>query len=239
MLLLEDINRDGYQSVGGGLSRWASREVQCAIDGLFYCVSGSYYWSRERTHDQYINISEINISDVSFGLIFHKNILNSFGEIYYRHYQLVVYYKEKEVTRCGGYNSNPSYYDWEYINWALRKMVIWELTGILDRYKEIAAEIKAKRLGYHIENERVKPETKIYFIGNKDYGLVKIGITENINGRLSALQVGCPFPLEVFYMEDGDRRKEIRLHKKYSKYSTNQGEWFYLDNEIERRFLEQ
>jgi hypothetical protein len=75
----------------------------------------------------------------------------------------------------------------------------------------------------------------VYFIGNREKEVVKIGYTSGTaEKRLKELQTGCPFKLEVLHtIEDATIKDEKRLHAKYSEYRLN-GEWFTLNWEIEK-----
>ena len=48
----------------------------------------------------------------------------------------------------------------------------------------------------------------IYFIGNKDKNLMKIGFTKNILKRLNVLQNECGFKLDIYRVFDGDAHTE-------------------------------
>jgi hypothetical protein len=67
----------------------------------------------------------------------------------------------------------------------------------------------------------------IYIVWAKGTDLVKLGYTADptINVRLSALQVGCPFPLEVIAFAQGTEKDEREYHWMLSK-SAVRGEWF-------------
>lgn len=80
----------------------------------------------------------------------------------------------------------------------------------------------------------------IYFIGNKQYDWVKIGVSNDPEGRLGDIRVGCPVELVMFRIESGGQSIERRLHTKF-KEQRIRGEWFklsgpvqeYIDNAIE------
>ncbi len=67
----------------------------------------------------------------------------------------------------------------------------------------------------------------IYFI--QETGLfrnrVKIGITDNIKGRLSGLRGGSPSALKVLLILPGDIKIETVYHERFAKYRLH-GEWF-------------
>lgn len=75
----------------------------------------------------------------------------------------------------------------------------------------------------------------IYFIEAVGANAVKIGFTEQKpEDRLAALQTGCPHPLRLMGVMDGDVAEERRLHARFKRLRTT-GEWFKLDDEL--RFL--
>lgn len=59
-------------------------------------------------------------------------------------------------------------------------------------------------------------------------GLVKIGVSKNLKGRLSQIQNGCPEQVRIIETCHGDRRFERLLHARYAKFCVR-GEWFKLD----------
>jgi len=69
----------------------------------------------------------------------------------------------------------------------------------------------------------------LYLINITDSNLFKIGITNNLNNRLSGLQTANPMKLNVYkHYECGVANyHESVLHKKYEKNNV-QGEWFNL-----------
>lgn len=74
----------------------------------------------------------------------------------------------------------------------------------------------------------------VYLIGPTDWRLdrVKIGTTRNSPWeRLSALQTGCPFPLQVYAYFDGGCNLERVLHETFAPLRVI-GEWFHLDGKL-------
>lgn len=69
----------------------------------------------------------------------------------------------------------------------------------------------------------------IYFIQHTDY--LKIGYTNDINIRLSDLQVSCPIKLKVLGLIEGTRKEESEYHKKF-KHLGSSGEWFRCTSEL-------
>ena len=73
----------------------------------------------------------------------------------------------------------------------------------------------------------------VYFIGNKEVGLVKIGYSNNPHKRLEQLKSGCPFPIKVLGMilcQDAEALERV-YHRKYKHLRTH-GEWFNINDEL-------
>lgn len=83
-------------------------------------------------------------------------------------------------------------------------------------------------LDYH---NQTKHTTLTYFVQGLD--LVKIGGTNNLPRRLSALQCGSPVLLELLGVTDVP---EATLHNQF-KNLRHHGEWFNLNNELQQ-FIE-
>lgn len=76
--------------------------------------------------------------------------------------------------------------------------------------------------------------TYLYAIGRPE-GPVKIGISNGPNGRLIALQTGCPFSLQIIHTVpigtfDQARKHERAIHDIYAG-DRLAGEWFNIDGE--------
>jgi hypothetical protein len=67
----------------------------------------------------------------------------------------------------------------------------------------------------------------VYFVRCVD-DLVKIGVAGDVNDRLSALQVGCPYELKLWGTLRGGPRAEQALHAAFAYYRFR-GEWFSMD----------
>lgn len=69
----------------------------------------------------------------------------------------------------------------------------------------------------------------IYFVRAAGTDYVKIGVTsDDVEKRCRALQVGCPIPLVVEAVIDGDEATEGMLHRMVWVHRAT-GEWFRLD----------
>src|SRR5262249_18722759 len=65
-----------------------------------------------------------------------------------------------------------------------------------------------------------------YFVLFREMQAVKIGMADNIAGRLSELQVACPGDLELPGTAQGQRAEEKGFHEKFAHLRIS-GEWFY------------
>ena len=68
---------------------------------------------------------------------------------------------------------------------------------------------------------KVPPRRGVYIIGFGSY--VKIGITTNLDARMSQLQT--PEPVKLYALLEGWAREEQTLHGRFAEYRTF-GEWF-------------
>jgi hypothetical protein len=72
----------------------------------------------------------------------------------------------------------------------------------------------------------------IYFIGNKQFDVVKIGVANHIKSRLKGIQTSCPFDLTLLFSTDGTTSLERRYHQLF-KDQRIRGEWFKLSGPIQ------
>ena len=75
----------------------------------------------------------------------------------------------------------------------------------------------------------------IYFIGNKEMNICKIGYSKRPYRRIETLRGSVPFRLDVFDIIEGSLSEEKMFHDKYHKW-TVKGEWFELDKVEELGF---
>lgn len=75
----------------------------------------------------------------------------------------------------------------------------------------------------------------VYLIKCDKTNTCKIGYASNPENRLSQLQTGNPFALELVGVVDGDISLERELHIKFDKYRIK-GEWFEYSQEIKDFF---
>jgi len=83
--------------------------------------------------------------------------------------------------------------------------------------------------------------TYLYAIGNPS-GPVKIGISDNPQGRLAQFQTSCPFPIRVLHAEPCESREiaysdESFLHR-HLKERHLYGEWFDIPGHHAREHVE-
>lgn len=68
-------------------------------------------------------------------------------------------------------------------------------------------------------------QSYVYVIGGSDQRLVKIGVSTNPKGRCASIQTGCPFPVSILWLAEGNGRREDALHEYFTDRRV-QGEWF-------------
>jgi hypothetical protein len=78
----------------------------------------------------------------------------------------------------------------------------------------------------------------IYAIESLGSGLVKLGLTINVEKRMKDLQTGSPSPLHFIGAFPGDHRTEKHIHKKYNKYWES-GEWYNLPFGLAEQIIEE
>jgi hypothetical protein len=67
----------------------------------------------------------------------------------------------------------------------------------------------------------------IYFIGNKELNICKIGFSNRPYRRIESIRKSTPFNLEIFAIVEGTIQDEKIYHSKYNEYRIK-GEWFKL-----------
>ncbi|MFO0801428.1 MAG: GIY-YIG nuclease family protein [Gemmataceae bacterium] len=74
----------------------------------------------------------------------------------------------------------------------------------------------------------------VYFIEAVGTNKVKIGFTDGpVESRLRQLQTGCPVPLAVRAVVEGDQKAEGRFHRRFA-HLKQEGEWFELGPDLAR-----
>jgi len=73
---------------------------------------------------------------------------------------------------------------------------------------------------------------RLYVIGHAGQGWYKIGISENPETRVVAIQTGCPLRVKIHVDVENDQAAELEqaLHKHFADRRL-EGEWFYLTRE--------
>lgn len=83
----------------------------------------------------------------------------------------------------------------------------------------------------YLKSKEELGEGYIYVVGNKEHKVCKIGFSRNVFKRISGIQTGCPFLLEIFCIINGDIATEKKLHKKYASIKLS-GEWFKYEGKL-------
>ena len=94
------------------------------------------------------------------------------------------------------------------------------------RYQRHLAAINATRACEKARDLGTVPV--VYFVRAKTLGLIKIGLTMNMNDRMKTLRVGSPDQLELVgaVMDRDADRLEGRLHARFADHRSH-GEWFH------------
>jgi excisionase family DNA binding protein len=78
-------------------------------------------------------------------------------------------------------------------------------------------------------DEWLQSRAKVYFIACGKF--VKIGVTTNINKRISSMKTWNPLEMRILAKIPGDRKTEKDLHLKFKKYR-HDCEWFRLAGKL-------
>ena len=110
------------------------------------------------------------------------------------------------------------------------KLLIRSASGEVVTTSAISTIYKAVLAGDTLAISINKADRKgvVYFITDGTY--TKIGVSNNVNHRLSILQVANPLELSIVKTIESNTpyKLEAELHEKYKEYSIR-GEWFKLD----------
>lgn len=73
----------------------------------------------------------------------------------------------------------------------------------------------------------------VYLLETEGFDFFKIGITGNLDKRLSTIQTHCPFKVnyKCYTLSEMPQAFETELHLEFSDYRI-QGEWFKLNEEL-------
>jgi hypothetical protein len=77
----------------------------------------------------------------------------------------------------------------------------------------------------------------VYFIECPANGLIKIGVSRNVESRLATLSTASPVELRLLGVIDGCRADEDKLHQRFAA-DRHHGEWFSPSPELSR-YIEQ
>lgn len=78
-----------------------------------------------------------------------------------------------------------------------------------------------------------QPTGHVYFIGNREQRIVKIGYSADPSRRLPSIQTGSAYPLELFGTIEGSEATELKLHARFAHLHRT-GEWFDLGEDLVR-----
>lgn len=70
-----------------------------------------------------------------------------------------------------------------------------------------------------------------YFVGNRDLGIVKIGVSTRLKARMASLRNTSPVPIKLFAVIFADQSLEKYLHDHFAD-ARKHGEWFEITPEV-------
>jgi hypothetical protein len=82
-----------------------------------------------------------------------------------------------------------------------------------------------------LSSKEFPPKSYIYFIGDMEKQVVKIGMSQNVERRKRAIQTYYPWELKVFHIVEGDEKKEKWFHKWFKRYRIK-NEWFEIKGKV-------
>lgn len=71
----------------------------------------------------------------------------------------------------------------------------------------------------------------VYFVADKQRGVVKIGFSVEPMDRMATLQIGSPNKLEMLAAVKGTIQTERQFHRRFAQHRVN-GEWFRLTGDL-------
>jgi hypothetical protein len=108
---------------------------------------------------------------------------------------------------------------------------------LLEEYELCAADLKWSKAGRAHKPDGVVDTNAasnefVYFVTAGPF--VKIGKTSGTpDGRIAALQTGCPYPMTLAAYESGGLREEAALHCRFAEYRVRpDGEWFRYEGAL-------
>jgi hypothetical protein len=103
--------------------------------------------------------------------------------------------------------------------------------------KQGAYRYLTEKLAVKLDKKKTLSENtsggSVYFIGNIEYGWVKIGLTTDLPKRLANLQTASPCKLEIlgYFVTDDPKKDEKKMHQRFKSQHLH-NEWFTLDDNI-------
>lgn len=105
-----------------------------------------------------------------------------------------------------------------------------------NQVREFLIHEKKRRINKAEEIENSLKGKVVYFIGNRNHSVVKIGRTKNVFKRLKNVQTGCPYNLKILGCIETQKNGR-KMYQYYRRYQLR-GEWFELSDRIDS-FLEE
>lgn len=122
----------------------------------------------------------------------------------------------------------PHYYIWDLMEERRRRVYI-EIEPEISVTRPVANQEFSTSKSEGIYSKHDFSDSWIYFIEGANK--VKIGRSQDPEGRLETLQTGSPVPLVLFARMRGGPATERRLHEMFSN-SLSHGEWYYLTDRL-------
>lgn len=88
-----------------------------------------------------------------------------------------------------------------------------------------------------LANALLRFDQYVYFIQCQETKRVKIGLSQNVDDRLAALQLGCPTELRLLVAIPGSRKFEAFFHQEFADCRLH-GEWFEYTPRLQAQIAE-
>lgn len=97
---------------------------------------------------------------------------------------------------------------------------------------------EAYRAGRPISQDFRFEHATVYAFVFPDLGRVKIGISNDVEARLNAIEKQVRSSGNLFYSRAGNRRAEMAMHERLSAWRIGTSEWFTDCDDFRRAFTE-
>jgi uncharacterized protein (UPF0335 family) len=106
------------------------------------------------------------------------------------------------------------------------------------RMASLGDQRDAYRSGKPISQDFRFENASVYAFVFPDLGRVKIGVSNDVEARLAAIEKEVGSSGNLFYSRAGNRKAEMAMHERFSVWRIDGGEWFIDCDDFRRAFTE-